>query len=27
MPRCRDRPALPKITFSCSVLPTWPMVA
>src|SRR5208282_799094 len=27
MPRCRERPALPRITFSCSGLPTWPMVA
>src|SRR6267378_4233262 len=27
MPRCRERPALPRTTFSCSVLPTWPMVA
>ena len=23
----RERPALPKITFSCCKLPTWPMVA
>src|SRR5712692_8245941 len=27
MPRCRERPALPRTTFSCSGLPTWPMVA
>src|SRR5262249_22809500 len=27
MPSQRERPALPIATFSCSVLPTWPIVA
>src|SRR6266487_4208643 len=27
MPRWRERPALPRMMFSCSMLPTWPTVA